>query len=432
MKKFVSWGAVSPSKHLEFIDFSSRYNNLPYTDLNVLVCGNGRCYGDEAYNDGGMLLNGLSLNKFIEFDRDNGCLTAECGVTFEEILSLIVPVGWFLPVTPGTKFITLGGAVANDVHGKNHHRDGSFGCFVESFELLRSDGSRFVCSKEHNSEYFYATIGGLGLTGMILWVKFKLLAISNSAIITTAQKFSNLKEYFLLNSRLEFSNKYTVAWIDCAASQAKLGRGIYFTGEHAGYLEKIPQQKHSNISFPIKSPISLMNKYSIKLLNELYYHRPVKSRPHTTHYDPFFYPLDAINNWNRIYGRKGFYQYQAVVPMENAETTIAEMLREISFSKMGSFLAVLKTFGDISSGGMMSFPRKGVTLALDFANTGVKTQQLFEKLDKITFAAQGAIYPAKDACMSSQMFVAGYDRLDEFRKYVDPKFSSNLWVRVNK
>ncbi len=432
-REYKSWGRLTTNNYTNIIQID---NHLQATSSifskgeQYLSFGNGRSYGDVAYNDKGIILDGISSNRFIEFDRNNGVLVAESGITLREILQLIVPCGWFLAVTPGTQFITLGGAVANDVHGKNHHCDGSFGNFTLEFELLRSDGSRLVCSRLQNPEYFYATIGGIGLTGYISWVKIQLAQIQNSYIVTNAYRFNNLHDFFALNSQLEDKNKYTVSWIDCATSMSQLGRGIYFTGEHAGLTSEHIKHKHKHKSktFPFDPPFSLVNSLSLKAFNFLYYNKSLKNN--IEHYEPFFYPLDSLYKWNRIYGKSGFYQYQCVVPMDNAYDCILAMLREIKQSGLGSFLAVLKTFGDKVSGGVLSFPRRGVTLALDFPNAGDKTLELFTKLDNMLHDAGGALYMAKDARMNREMFLAGYPRINEFLKYKDPQFSSNLWRRV--
>lgn len=428
--KFISWGRLKHSYHNQILDLNGKFDKIPVQQEMLLAIGNGRSYGDEAYNDNGILINGMSLNKFINFDRETGTLTAECGITLEEILDVIVPAKWFLPVTPGTKYVTLAGAIANDVHGKNHHCVGSFGCFIEEFGLLRTNGEYLECSRIKNQEMFYATIGGMGLTGVIPWAKIKLLAIKSNVINSVSYKFNNLQEYFALNAELERKYTYTVSWIDCLAKGDKLGRGVFFVGEHSirqDYI-KTSQKKH-NVFF--NPPISLINNVSLRLFNNLYYNKAKNNVSSTTHYEPFFYPLDKILNWNRLYGSRGFYQYQMVVPFENAYDVIKEMLSLISKYNMGSFLAVLKTFGDKRSGGMMSFPRTGVTLALDFPNQQAKTLKLFKELDSIVLSANGAIYPAKDATMSKELFINGYKNLEEFIKYKDPGITSNLWRRVS-
>ena len=424
-----SWGQLKEGGARKIDFLTGKPYHFDEEDALYLANGNLRSYGDEAFNSNGIIISTLNLNHFIHFDRANGILEVESGVLLEEILNLVVPCGWFLPVTPGTKYITVGGAIANDVHGKNHHKVGSFACFVESFTLQRSDGTVYDCSKESNSDYFYATIGGMGLTGIILRAKLKLLAINNHAIVTKAYKFRNLEHYMELNSELEQQSTYTVAWIDCLATGKNLGRGVYYTGEHAGYLQRLPPVNYNKRTFPFTPAKSLINGLTLKAFNTLYYNRPVTKVSQLVHYDPFFYPLDKLLNWNRIYGKKGFYQYQCVIP-NAASDAMREILRRISSSGNGSFLAVLKTFGSISSGGMMSFPRPGLALALDFANRGSRTLDLFRSLDDIVLTHGGAIYAAKDATQSKEVFESGYPQLNEFIKYIDPKFSSNLWRRL--
>ena len=426
---YYSWGHTQKCEPSESYIPESRFSDLVSTSQNLLSIGNLRSYGDSCYNDDGCIIDNENLTKFIDFDRENGYLTADAGVSFEAILNLIVSCGWFIPVTPGTKFVTLGGAIANDVHGKNHHKDGSFGCFVSEFELVRSDRSRQTCSRELNSELFFATIGGLGLTGWITWLRIKLVKVQNPYIITNSYKFSNLHGFFELNNRLEEQNTYTVSWVDCSAKGKQLGRGVYYTGEHAGISDNLPIPKKSNRSMPVTPPFSLINTLSLKAFNCAYYNRATHDQRKTQHYEPFFYPLDGLLNWNRIYGKKGFYQYQCVVPKADAEIAIGEMLQQISRTGLGSFLAVLKTFGNKASGGLMSFPREGVTLALDFANCS-DTIKLFKSLDEVVFAANGALYPAKDGRMSPKMFEHSFPNINQFEKYIDPKFSSNLWRRV--
>lgn len=427
-----SWGRIRACTPNEIYSPENHFSRLSNTSDMMLAIGNLRSYGDSCYNDNGFIINNKNLKHFIHFDHKNGYLTAEAGVLLKEILRLVVPHGWFLAVTPGTWFITLGGAVANDVHGKNHHQVGSFGNFTEEFELVRSDGTKQICSRTTNPELFYATIGGIGLTGWITWIKIKLLKIQNPYLITKGYKFGKLDEFFELNKELESVNTYTVSWIDCTAKKSQLGRGIYYVGRHSedSEVRKNIASKPSVRRMPITPPFSLINKVSLKLFNHVYFNRHVAAEPQCTHYEQFFYPLDSVLNWNRIYGKKGFYQYQCVVPKSDANIVVAEMLDQISKSGLGSFLAVLKTFGNKHSGGLMSFPREGITLALDFANNGKVTENLFKRLDDLVIAANGALYIAKDMRMSQKMFEASYPNLTEFTKYVDPQFSSNLWRRV--
>ncbi len=404
----------------------------PETAAGLLPRGLGRSYGDSCLNDGGTLLDTTPLNHFIEFDRESGVLRCEAGVSLEAILETCVPLGWFLPVSPGTKFVTVGGAIANDIHGKNHHRAGTFGCHVEGFELLRSDGRRLFCSEHENRPWYAATIGGLGLTGLITWAEIRLRPIASPMIDQESVRFGNLDEFFDLARESDSSFEYTVAWIDCLARGSSLGRGIFLRGNHSDQPAPLTAAGgRSTRTIPLFAPGFLLNRYSIRAFNQLYYNRQrrrIVSR--SLHFDPFFYPLDSIGHWNRLYGRRGFLQYQYVVPVEGAREATREILARIAASDEGSFLSVLKVFGDLPSPGILSFPRPGTTLALDFANRGRPTLQLLEELDEIVRRCGGRVYPAKDARMSPEAFrdyFSDYDRLSEF---IDPAISSSFWRRV--
>jgi FAD/FMN-containing dehydrogenase len=437
---FTSWGRVHRLEH-EALGLHSRHQflPLPLNDRSVLPFGNGRSYGDSNLNPGGALLLGSQLDRFIHFDPATGLLRCECGVLLSTILRLVVPQGWFLPVTPGTQFVTVGGAIANDVHGKNHHLVGSFGNHVTQFELLRSDGSRRVCSPSVHSDWYAATIGGLGLTGLITWAEVQLRRIANPYLDTESIKFESLEAFFELSAASEADFEYTVSWIDCAFTGKRLGRGLFNRGNHAPAVldpSRLPKDVLNGAAegsrrVSLTPPLSLINAWSLKGFNTLYFHKQraevVRS---VQHYCPFFYPLDALLEWNRIYGPKGFYQYQCVVPHERALKATRQLLETIASSGMGSFLAVLKQFGAPVSRGMLSFPEPGVTLALDFPNTGPKLHRLFAELDRIVLAAGGRLYPAKDGRMDAAMFKAGYPRWTEFSPYVDPRFSSGMWRRV--
>ncbi len=396
----------------------------------LLAYGNGRSYGDVCLTEQGTLLLTRGLDRFISFDEQNGILRCEAGITLQEILELIVPRGWFLPVTPGTRMSTVGGAVSNDVHGKNHHTSGTFCHHVRCLELWRSDGSIIECGPEKHQQWFEATVGGLGLTGLIRWVEFGLIPIENPWMWVESRRFANLDEFWTLNHQLESRWPYTVAWIDCLASGNARGRGLILAADHAAARNELPKFKERRRRVPIDPPFSLVNRVSLRALNGLYYRQPIKPQGGLTHYAPYFYPLDTIQDWNRIYGRQGFYQYQCVIPPREAEAATAALLETIGRRGEGSFLAVLKTFGNKSSLGMLSFPRAGTTLALDFPNRGDKTLRLFEELDAIVREAGGALYPGKDARMPASLFQSGFPQWEAFSKYVDPNFSSEFWRRV--
>jgi FAD/FMN-containing dehydrogenase len=435
-----SWGRVAAARH-RVVPFHWRDQTLPRLEPgdSMLPFGLGRSYGDSCLNDGHVLITTDGLDRWMTFDRSTGVLRAEAGVSLASVLDLVVPQGWFLPVTPGTQFVTLAGAVANDVHGKNHHVAGTFGRFVSAFELLRSDGSRLQCTPGQNTSLFQATIGGLGLTGLITWVEIQLVAISSPIMETQDIQFGHLREFFPLSAESE-SWPYVVAWVDCVAKGADLGRGIFMRGRHATGLD--PQQVRrlarpagaaSRKAIPFNLPSFTLNALSVRAFNALYYRKNrAARRDRLQHFGPFFYPLDAVRHWNRLYGRRGFYQYQCVIPSSApVQDAMADMLERIAASGQASFLAVLKMFGDVPSPGKLSFPRPGATLALDFANRGPRVLKLFAALDEIVRRCGGALYPAKDACMSADDFQRAYPRWREFEQQDrDPQFSSSFWRRV--
>lgn len=396
--------------------------------------GNGRSYGDSCLNEGGVLLDARGLDRFIAFDAATGVVVCEAGVLLDEILQLAVPRGWFLPVTPGTRYVTVGGAIANDVHGKNHHRTGTFGGHVRRFELMRSDGTRLICSSEQHSEWYRATIGGLGLTGLVLWAEVALRPIYNPYMSVETIRYRRLEDFFALSKDSDQDFEYTVAWLDCMAGDSQLGRGIFMRANHAPALCRAqPRERRRHLRMPVDIPFSLVNKASLETFNWLYYHKAPKARRREiVHHVSFFYPLDAIAGWNRIYGRKGFMQYQCVIPFADGPGAVREVLTRIAASGAGSFLSVMKVFGDKASPGLMSFPRPGVTIALDFANHGDRTLRLLEALDRIVADAHGAVYPAKDARMSAASFDRYFPNWREFAPYIDPRFSSSFWRRVTR
>jgi len=388
-----------------------------------------RSYGDSSLPlENQVAYSTLAMNRIISFDRELGIFEAEAGISFDEILQIIVPSGWFLPVTPGTKFITLGGAIANDIHGKNHHQDGTFGHFISELTLLTSTGEKFICHKNQNAELFYATIGGLGLTGIILSAKFNLKKIQSSQIEGETIKFSSLKEFIQLNHESK-DYLYTVAWLDCLS---KSPRGIYIRGNHSTSSQSLTAHRTKNkIAIPFNFPNFALNNFTIKIFNFLYFHKQiVKRKKFESHYDPFFYPLDSILKWNHIYGKRGFYQYQCVLPMDKI-SEFEKMLQLIAESGLGSFLSVLKTFGPIPSLGKISFPSEGFTIALDFANTGKNLEELFRKLNHIVIESKGRIYPAKDFNMNEAEFKTYYPQFNEFQKYKDQNLVSGFSKRVN-
>jgi FAD/FMN-containing dehydrogenase len=426
-----SWGRVCQARH-HIHRLNWRCDTLPQSNSTLLPYAQGRSYGDVCLNDGGEALVTHNLKRLIHFDRQHGVLRAEAGVTLAEILQLIVPTGWFLPVTPGTQFVSLGGAIANDVHGKNHHQVGTFGRHVRCFELLRSDGERLLCSAAENPNWFRASVAGLGLTGLITWAEIQLIPVNNPLINEEVIRFGNVDEFFELSRESAENFDYTVSWLDCMASGKNLGRGLFMRGNHAPpqWPLKYKQTPPGGWRIPFDFPHIALNHWSIWGFNQLYYHKQLrKFSQHVVHYEPFFYPLDGLTDWNKIYGKRGFFQHQCVVPHED-KAVIKDILKTIAASGLGSFLAVLKVFGDVPSPGMMSFPRPGVTLALDFPNHGEQTLTLFKKLDALVRDSKGAIYPAKDANMSGTHFRQFYPSWEKFSEFIDPQFSSSFWRRV--
>ncbi len=372
-----------------------------------------------------------ALDRIITFDRAGGIMRAQAGLSLDDLLRLIVPARYFLATTPGTRFVTLGGAVANDVHGKNHHTAGSFGNAVTRLGLIRSDLGSIEVSHQSKPELFAATIGGLGLTGIIEWVEIKLAPISSAYLEVERQAFANIDEFFGLARISTKTHEHTVAWVDCTGSGQSLGRGILQRGRWCDDYDFTPHNQQVSVTVPIDAPGFMLNPWTLRLFNAAYWRLQKRGEPRKRiHYCKFFYPLDAVGHWNRLYGAKGFYQYQCVVPHATSADAVKAMLAAISKSGIGSFLAVLKTFGSRTSMGLISFPQKGTTLALDFPNLGETAFRLMAVLDEIVEAAGGRLYPAKDARMSSHMFRQGYPMWDAFAAHLDPSFSSDFWRRV--
>ena len=430
MTKIQAWGRLSHTEHqvIPLITSSQTYKQIQHCTYPGIAHGMGRSYGDVALNGNGVLWLTTAMNHLISFDLNTGILHCEAGTTLQDIHRTLIPQGWMLPVTPGTQMITVGGAIANDVHGKNHHALGSFGDHVLYIKLLRTNGETIECSKFERADWFYATLGGIGLTGIILEAKIQLRSVQSPWIHSETIPYHNLDEFFALSDSSETDWEHTVSWIDCM--NGANAKGLFARGNLSSEQTQV-EPKIKDKTFPITPPISLVNKLSLPIFNFAYFHgNSLKKQPQKVHYEPFFYPLDAMHEWNKMYGPKGFYQYQSVVPKEIGKEVTQEMLNAIKKSGEGSFLAVLKTFGDRESGGMLSFPKHGVTLALDFPNRGTKTLKLLNELDHIVQQAQGRLYLAKDARMPRSLFETGYPRFNEFQKYRDPGISSEMSRRL--
>jgi FAD/FMN-containing dehydrogenase len=431
MDHFESWGRYPRTEQrVDRLFWSSDFPVNDTSNLSQLPVGAGRSYGDVCLNDKNVLLLARGLNRLLAFDSQAGILRCEAGVTLAEILDFSVPRGWFLPVTPGTKFVTLGGAIANDVHGKNHHVAGTFGRHILRFGLSRSDGTQVECSPAQNGEWYSATIGGLGLTGLISWAEVQLKPIVSRKIKYQGVQFSGLEEFMAL-SEANSHCEYTVSWLDSTVRGRDTVRGIFMCGDHDGNAEPRNAKSGRRYTVPIDLPNFTLNRTTVGAFNTLYFHKQFKKRLATIiDYEPFFYPLDAVLHWNRMYGKDGLLQFQCVVPPSDGLQAISEMLRATSESGLASFLTVVKIFGKVQSPGMMSFPMPGITLTLDFPIRSNRSFSLVDRLGEITLAAKGRIYPAKDARMTASQFRNSYPQYQNFSRYIDSKFSSSFWRRV--
>nr|VFK61435.1 MAG: FAD/FMN-containing dehydrogenase [Candidatus Kentron sp. TC] len=431
MRSVISWGRLSANPHHVIgLNDPSKVKSLVCNGTHPGVAhGMGRSYGDVGLNPEGTLWITTGLDHFIAFDDSTGRLVCEAGVLLRDIQRLVIPRGWILPVTPGTQLVTVGGAIANDVHGKNHHVLGSFGDHVQSLTLIRTDGEVIQCGPNEQPDWFAATVGGLGLTGVITQAEIQLRPVAGPWLDTETLPYANLDEFFRLADDSEADWEHTVSWIDCITAGGG-GRGLFMRGNPTNVGDR-PAPQARKLTMPMVPPFSLVNRLSLRPFNMTYYHlKKWQAGRAITHYEPFFYPLDNLLEWNRMYGPKGFFQYQSVIPREVGQDAVQAMLKEIARSGDGSFLAVLKTFGNRQPVGMLSFSQPGVTLALDFPNHGERTHKLFERLDAIVREAKGRIYLAKDARMPRELFEAGYPRLAEFMKYRDPGISSGLSRRL--
>lgn len=416
-KRVANWGnyPVLETEEKTF-SFTEQIADTLLQSDGVIARGNGRCYGDASLAE--HTISTLKYDKILSFDTQKGIFECQSGITLDQVLDVIVPKGWFLPVTPGTKFITVGGAVASDVHGKNHHVDGAFSAHVLEMDVIIASGETLTCAPTLRSDLFWATCGGMGLTGVITRVVFDLKKIETAYIKQKQVKAENLEHLLQL---FETYNHYTysVAWIDCLKKGSGFGRSILILGEHATIADlpegkkaaplQLPKKKQ--ITFPFNLPSFTLNQFTVKAFNFLYYGKNFKKEiNNVVSYEPFFYPLDAILHWNRGYGKKGFVQYQFVLPLESKQGLIA-ILKKISDAGLGSFLAVLKVFGKQDD--LISFPMEGYTLALDFpVRDGLF--KFLDELDEIVLQYNGRLYLSKDARMKPEIFWRSYSRAQEF------------------
>ncbi|WP_265518042.1 FAD-binding oxidoreductase [Nitratireductor luteus] len=397
----------------------------------LLAYGNGRSYGDSCQNSGGRLADMRGRARILSFDAGSGLLQAEAGVLLRDIIALAAPSGFFPAVVPGTQLVTLGGAIANDIHGKNHHRRGTFGSHVHSFTLMRSDGTILECGPRKNEDYFRATIGGMGLTGLVLGATIRLLKVGSADVDERISPFSTLDEYFDRAVEADAENEYAVAWIDQLSGGRKAGRGLLMTANHARHGGGFSLARKPRLGVPFQPPFNMLNSVSIRLFNAAY--RWAKGRRtgvNRAPYRGYFFPLDGVRGWNRLYGPGGLYQHQSVVPEAVARKAVPALLQAARDAGQASFLTVLKRFGEMASPGILSFPRPGYTLTLDFPNRGRATLDLLARLDAITVDAGGAVNPYKDARMGADVFAASFPDWEKLERFRDPAFMSDFWRRT--
>lgn len=429
---YQSFGRATPAAHraISAAEASAMLLSGNAEPGSLLPYGNGRSYGDSCQNSSGSIVDMRALKRILNFNAETGVVEAEAGVLLSDVIALAAPHGFFPAVVPGTQFVTLGGAVANDVHGKNHHRRGSFGCHVERLTLLRSDGRTYVCSPSENARLFWATIGGMGLTGMIVSVAIRMMRVPSLDIAERVTPFRDLGEYFDLAEGADRDNEYAVAWIDQLAGGKQAGRGLLLTGNHSPYGARTADRAAARIVVPFQPPMTLLNRPFLRLFNTAYRWRRGRAGERQAGYQGFFFPLDGVGHWNRLYGPKGLFQHQSVIPELAARETIPALLAAARRAGQGSFLTVLKRFGAHRSPAFLSFARPGFTLTLDFPNRGKTTLKLLAELDRITVAAGGAVNPYKDARMGPETFAASFPEWQRLETMRDPAFMSDFWART--
>lgn len=386
-----------------------------------LAYGLGRSYGDSCLAaDHGKTLHTRALQRVLHFDAETGWVTCEAGVSIYQLIQTFLPQGYFPPVVPGTQFVSVAGALCNDIHGKNHHVDGTFADHVRNVKMLTASGELITCDATQQPELFWATVGGLGLTGIILSLELKLIAVDGPGIEMESIRVRDLDHFFEVSAE-SGDYTHTVSWIDCVARGASLGRGIFMRGRHSDQAPKprllgqVAAKISPLLNVPFSMPNLMLNPLSIRAFNAVYYRKhPPRALQQIVGYEPFFFPLDFVRNWNRIYGRRGFLQYQLVVPKTPNNEAIRQILEEITATGMGSFLAVIKEFGEQTHGGL-SFPRPGVTLALDFPHYGADLLALFNRLDRIVIEAGGRVYLGKDARLPREHFQQMYPEWEAWR-----------------
>lgn len=437
------WGVTSPSvasvvplDHVDAIAAALKGDN----HRGVIARGYGRSYGDPAQNAGGTVVDGTAATGLIALDLATGTVVARAGTSIDQLIRWLVPLGWFVPVTPGTRSVSVGGAIAADIHGKNHHWSGSWCRHVDSFRLMVADGSVVGVSRESDPELFWATCGGLGLTGVILDATIHMKPIETSWLYVDTDRVPNLDELMSLMASSDRDYEYSVAWIDLVAGGRNMGRGVLDRGRFATPSELGTRQQRRNLEFhdheiatlpPL--PASLVNPLTVRAFNELWYRKtPRRRHGHLATISQFFHPLDLVRDWNRIYGPRGCIQWQCVVPKDRGDV-IESVVSRLSSTHLSSFLAVLKLMGP-GDGAHLSFPQEGWTLALDVP-VGAGMSGIFDDFDEQVVEAGGRLYLAKDARMRPELLPLMYPRLDEWleiRRRVDPdgRFQSDMSRRL--
>jgi len=415
---------------------------LPPAIGQMIARGQGRSYGDAALSGTGLVMLTERLSRFVSFDEQTGILTAQAGTTLAEVIDEFLPRGWFPAVVPGTKIVSLGGCVAADIHGKNHHRDGAFGAHVKEIEMVLADRSRRRSSPDNEADLFWATVGGMGLTGLITEVALQLIPVESSYVVVQHHQTRDLDQAFAMLSEKQWDDHYTVAWVDCLAKGAKLGRGVLMRGHHAGVNDlpaRLRQKPFTRAARPFTLgfdfPGWVLNSASVRAFNAFYCRlQSRRRRPFIVDYDSFFFPLDRVGNWNRVYGKRGFVQYQCVLPTAGACAGMQALLEALAGARQSSFLSVLKRFGPAGRG-LLSFPIEGYTLTLDLPVNDSGLFALLDRLDEIVIEHGGRVYLAKDARLKPETFRRMYPRLDEWlavKRRVDPDnhFESDLARRL--
>ena len=410
-------------------------------EASVIPRGLGRSYGDAALNRGNAVILGERFDHMLDLDPETGVLHCEASVSLAAIIDHLLPRGFFFPVTPGSKYITIGGAIAADVHGKNHHRSGSMSAWLLDLRLLTASGEVLECSRESHADVFWATVGGMGLTGIILDARLQLQPVQTAYMRADYERAANVDAVLTRMDETDHDYAYSVAWIDCLARGRSLGRSVLLRANHA-QLDDLPERWRSQPhrvprrwepTVPVVLPNFVLNPLSMRMFNSLYY-QGHRARRFVTDCSRYFYPLDSLHHWNRVFGPRGVIQYQALLPPESTREGMIELLEVIAKAGMGSFLAVLKSMGE-ASGGILSFPRPGKTLSLDIPYVGPELLSLLEKLDRIVLRHGGRVYLAKDSCLQPEVFAEMYPSLPQFQAIkarLDPnqRFSSSLARRL--